>query len=654
MIKQLITDTRNKIFRCWPVWRTIIVIFIIAGLAFISAPDVKAQHGAISKKPLMSPLEFKEKLKGPILSAPTAFTQTFEVDYTGMAKVIKHALDFGCKVITLTSGNSRYDRLSYQEIKKLTRLLVETVGQRGVTIGATGNWGLDTVIDYVHYAEKIGASAIQVDPPKNSEIDSNIEKTVKFYKIVAQNTRLGIVLHGFYSVKLLNELIKIKSIIALKEDIPDLNYYVDRQIVFGKRLAIFAGGSDARYLFGYPYGSPAYFSVLYSYAPDIGLKFWKAIQTKDLKEAVAIATKYDFPFMKRWSFPFWVAAIEYLGGSQRYIRPRPGETQNQQTMTEEELIKMQEFLCGLGLKPPKCKYCGIVTESIALPQSLKRGGHIGGKVNGNIIVAGGNNWSEDKKTKYWLKNSVIFRNGKWEPGPDLPKPIAYSMYANDNSGLYVAGGTGDGKSVLNEVYRLQSLNKGWETLPNLPIAVGYGSGAILNGKFYVACGSIDTVKTNKMWVLDISKVGSKWHECSPVPGVSRMFPSLVACGENLYLLGGLAETSPLTPLKDAYRYDPQKNQWTQLTDLLLDGYAWVSQPVDNNHLIITGRAYGKVDKGIWIIDLKDMSMNKVGNDINPATTAPLINVADKQWWLVGGEPDANKNRTGKVSVITLK
>ena len=61
---------------------------------------------------------------------------------------------------------------------------------------------MDTIIDYERYAESIGASAVQVDPPENSNIDSNIDKTVEFYRQVAANTHLGIVLHGFYSVKM--------------------------------------------------------------------------------------------------------------------------------------------------------------------------------------------------------------------------------------------------------------------------------------------------------------------------------------------------------------------------------------------------------------------------------------------------------------------
>jgi len=299
------------------------------------------------------------------------------------------------------------------------------------------------------------------------------------------------------------------------------------------------------------------------------------------------------------------------------------------------------------------KYNCSVMEGTPLPQEWARGGHMAGIVEGSVIVAGGNNWSKDKTTKYWLKNSVVFRDGKWIQGPDLPKPLAYSMYAHDNSGLFVAGGTGDGTSVSGDVYCLNSLKEdaGWKPLPQLPKPLSYGAGAILNGKFYVSCGSLGTVKTNRMWVLDTNNVESNWHECQPLPGVERMFPSLVTCGKYLYLLGGLAENSPL---KDIYRYDPDRNEWIQLSDLPLMGYAWASQPVGDNHLIITGRADGKIYKDIWIIDLRDLSMEQIGNLISPVTTSPLIKIAKKHWWLIGGEPDANKNRTERISVIHLK
>lgn len=631
----------------------LIPVALFTLLSFVPILSLQGQTTSSSKKRHITPIEFKEELKGPILSFPTTFTKDLEVDYKGTKNLIERALGYGCKVVALTSGNNMYDRLSFNEIKKLTRLMVTTVGDRGITIAATGNWSEDTVINYVRYAESVGASAVQVNPPENANED--IEKTVKFYWNVANSTNLGIVLHGNYSVDLLKQLVKIKSIVALKEDVPNLHYYIDRQVMFGDRIAIFSGGDDARYLFGYPYGSPAYFSILYTYAPKIGQKFWKAIQTKNMKETVKIVTKYDLPFMKLWSRPFWNAAISYLGRDiiQPYIRSKKSAMQEQESLSEKELKVMREDLRKIGLQPSTSGYHSSVIRGPSLPVKWRRGGHIGGKVNDKIVIAGGTQWSKDKTTKSWLDNSIIFYKGKWVQGPELPKPIAYAMFSYNKSGLYVAGGTSNGKSVSNKVYKLVSLKQGWETLPPLPEKLDYGSGAILNDKFYIACGYNGSEMSNKVWVLDLYNPENGWKQCMSVPGVERVLPSLVTCGKYLYLLGGLAKWSPLTPLEDAYRYDPAKDQWKKLRDLPLKGYAWVSQPVDSSHLIITGRAYGKIDNGIWIIDLRDMSMHKIGNDVVPAATAPLVNVGDKQWWLIGGEPDSNKNRTEVISVIKV-
>ena len=68
------------------------------------------------------------------------------------------------------------------------------------------------------------------------------------------------------------------------------------------------------------------------------------------------------------------------------------------------------------------------------------------------------------------------------------------------------------------------------------------------------------------------------------------------------MIGGLKGFSPLEPLNDLYRYAPEKDEWKQLTDLPLKGYAWVAQPVNEKHLLVTGRADGMVHDGIWIID----------------------------------------------------
>jgi len=304
------------------------------------------------------------------------------------------------------------------------------------------------------------------------------------------------------------------------------------------------------------------------------------------------------------------------------------------------------------IKTFSCK----VTRGVPLPKEEDRGGHIGGIVENKIIVSGGNRWSEDKTQKFFLNNTLIFDGRQWIKGPSLPIPMAYSMFACDHSGLYVAGGTSDGITMLKEVYVLRSIQKGkkWERLPDLPEAIGFGAGTILKDKFYIAGGVLNNgEKTNKMWTLDLNDLESGWSESISIPGKARYLQAMTTVGEHLYIIGGLTETSPLSPLNEVYIYDYDENMWEKLMDLPLKGYAWTAQPIDNTSILITGRADGQVHPDIWIVDLVTMTMDKVGDLIIQSATSPLIKVTDNQWWVVGGEPDSNKNRTKETSMITI-
>lgn len=324
---------------------------------------------------------------------------------------------------------------------------------------------------------------------------------------------------------------------------------------------------------------------------------------------------------------------------------------NYETVNEKQIYDLKQSSNNMK-KTFSCK----VTRGVPLPKDGDRGGHIGGIVENKIIVSGGNRWSEDRTQKFFLYSTLIFDGQQWIEGPSLPIPMAYSIFAYDSSGLYVAGGTSDGVTMLKEVYVLKSLQNGekWEKLPDLPEALGFGAGAILKSKFYVSGGLLnDREKTNRMWTLDLNDVESGWRESKSIPGVPRCLHAMTASDDYLYIMGGLAEASPLTPLDNLFRYDCRNDEWEVLDNLPMKGYAWVAQPIDDVNILITGRADGQVHPDIWIIDLKTILMDKVENLIVQSTTAPLIKGTDNQWWLIGGEPDSNKNRTREVSIINI-
>lgn len=294
---------------------------------------------AVVKNP-RSPEDFKRQLRGPILSVPTTYTADFRVDYDGVKRMIEQAAKAGVRVFALTAGNNQYDRLTYDEIKQLTRVMVETAAGRGVTIAATGPWWTGPAVDYARYAESVGADAVQVLNPSAGDDEGRFEH----YKAVAAATRLGLVVHGPANLPLMKRLATIDSVVAIKAEFT-VDYTVSLYEFLGGRWNIFQGGQKSQFLAYVPYGMQAYYSTFSTFAPEVAMNFWSAVQSNDLKKAGEVVLKYDVPFFQKWSHPFWRATLEHFGLASRYLRPP------ERSFTDAQMAELKGFYEGLGLNP---------------------------------------------------------------------------------------------------------------------------------------------------------------------------------------------------------------------------------------------------------------------------------------------------------------
>jgi dihydrodipicolinate synthase/N-acetylneuraminate lyase len=291
-----------------------------------------------AEKSSITPVEFKQRLTGPILSIPTVYTRERKIDRDGIRNMVELASKAGVKVFSLTAGNSQYDRLTYEEIKELTRIAVESVAGKGILIAATGAWWTGQAVDYGRFAESIGADALQVTVPAGSSDD----QLLAHLQAIASSTRLGLVLHGQPSLRMLERLLAIESLVAMKEEFT-VEYTVPVYQRFGERLNIFAGGGKARFLMYQPYGMRAFYSTFATFAPQIGMRFWNAVQRGDVKTAREIIFRYDVPFFERWTHSFWRATLEHFGVAKRFMRS-PDET-----FTDGQMAEVKAFYSGLGL-----------------------------------------------------------------------------------------------------------------------------------------------------------------------------------------------------------------------------------------------------------------------------------------------------------------
>ncbi len=186
--------------------------------------------------------------------------------------MIERALPHDIRIFSLTAGNSQYASLKHEEILQLTRVMVEAADGKGVTIAATDQWDIPKTIEYARFAATPGADGLQVLRPNAKDE----QEVVEFFQKVAAKSDLPPVLHGEFSHPLLDKLLAIDSIVAMKQDV-GLEYYIQVQRKYGERLAIFQGGSEYAFLVAYPYGARASYTTLGTFVPQITQRFWDAI-----------------------------------------------------------------------------------------------------------------------------------------------------------------------------------------------------------------------------------------------------------------------------------------------------------------------------------------------------------------------------------------
>ena len=122
----------------------------------------------------------------------------------------------------------------------------------------------------------------------------------------------------------------------------------------------------------------------------------------------------------------------------------------------------------------------------------------------------------------------------------------------------------------------------------------------------------------------------------------------------LYVWGlGTHDDSPNHALNDAYAFNTATREWKVLRSLSVAGYCWSASAIDSGRLLLAGRADGQSFRELKVVDMAKMRAEVAGEGVIQTTCAPLVQVEAGKWWLISGEPDGKRNRTERVTVISL-
>lgn len=300
------------------------------------------------------------KVKGSVLPLPVAFHENYEVDFEGMSNYVSFLAESGISNVMTTVGTSRYNLLSWDEMKRVNESVVQGAAGRMVTIVANPTTGgVNAAIEFGKHAEQIGADFYLLYFPERHYGEDN---TYSFFETVASAINIPILIHEMpmrnglgpgtvqYSLDLIERLLRIDNIVGLKEEALDAEYsnqivsrFSDRAIIIG------AGGGMSRYLNrDFSRGAKAFLGGIGNFYPALELEFFEAITSGNSTRASEIVNTIELPYFEKvvpmgWH-PSLKAALSIAGLMQPYERPPMKQISEAERATLTEVLKANNWV----------------------------------------------------------------------------------------------------------------------------------------------------------------------------------------------------------------------------------------------------------------------------------------------------------------------
>ena len=287
----------------------------------------------------MNFLELKNKLKGPIYSIITPFNEKEEVDYKSLGNYIEYLYNGGGRIFYAMAFNTRYLLMSNHEIMEVNEFVIKKVKSLNkdniVIVGDPLHCSTKTSIEFAKHAKQNGADIISLIYRAYLFFDDHV---YNHYKSIADSVPdIGILVHempfmkgipqhqdGSWSLELLDKLVNIPSIVALKEDAKQDAYTRKVVDLISDRVSIVVSGDGLQQWSKVSDKCSSWLTGISNLWPETELNFYQAHLDGDKEKCKDIIENIEKPF-------FWVkdnlswhlgikSALKVLGIMERHER----------------------------------------------------------------------------------------------------------------------------------------------------------------------------------------------------------------------------------------------------------------------------------------------------------------------------------------------
>lgn len=160
---------------------------------------------------------------------------------------------------------------------------------------------------------------------------------------------------------------------------------------------------------------------------------------------------------------------------------------------------------------------------------------------------------------------------EWEELPPFPgTPRGYAYGTSRGEKAYVGFGADNNFEGLNDLWEYDSATEEWTELATCPCAGRYHPAFVqLGEKIYVGMGNNNSGNRRDWWEYDIAT--DTWEQKDDLPGNPRHHPFYFGIDSLAYVGFGHGNIGNPNIYNDFYRYDPATSEWTQMNDFPGEG-----------------------------------------------------------------------------------
>jgi 4-hydroxy-tetrahydrodipicolinate synthase len=316
----------------------------------------------------MNPDTIRSRLKGNIVPVPAQYHEDLSINYSAIQEHVSFLIDKGVKNFYLAMSASEFDYMTGDERVSVTECVANTLRGDCILIAqALGGYWLEEQLTEAKRMVDCGAHAIVIVPRGLKEggkffsshylrgkysPERHDDYFVNYIEKIAKETKASIVYHDkpFVSghgpsLEMLNRIVSIDNVVALKEHVSDLGVLRKVYGEFGERVVCFDGFGKTMQFWSFIWGARARHTCWSWFDPETDNQFMACMQSGDLQGAVQII-KNEGPIavaISHTGFQGYKYIMKLMGLPTGPVRI-PGEEINQK---QKEMIKKAVIRMGL-------------------------------------------------------------------------------------------------------------------------------------------------------------------------------------------------------------------------------------------------------------------------------------------------------------------